>query len=131
MGNPLPGRLAGVLKLQLKLGRLDPLATCSLPVHPKRSFYGSRWRALLSFFFIYAYWPRRRYDGQCVALAFILAGATRFFEEALRLDDKPAFPALSNSLTIAQWFAVPIVLLGFALLFYFRRRNVLTTVGRV
>lgn len=79
--------------------------------------------AALTAAFLYAYWPRRQYDGQILSLMLIMAGTTRFFEESLRADDVAAFPALSSWMTIAQWIAMLIFFSGTGLLFYFRNRQ--------
>lgn len=78
--------------------------------------------AALTAAFLYAYWPRRRYDGQVFGLMLVMAAATRFFEEFLREDNGAAFPSVSASLTIAQWVGAGIAMFGFAWLLYFRAR---------
>ena len=55
--------------------------------------------------FLYLWWKRRRFDGQILALTILMIGTSRFFEEMLRSDVAAAFPAISRSLTIAQWTA--------------------------
>jgi phosphatidylglycerol:prolipoprotein diacylglycerol transferase len=95
----------------------------SLPVHPTQ-LYASL-AAMLTAGFLYAYWPRRKYDGQILALAMIMVAATRFFEELLRDDEGAVFPSISSWMTIAQWVALGLVAAGFGLLFYFRSRATL------
>lgn len=78
--------------------------------------------AVLTAGFLYAYWPRRRFDGQVFGLMLVMAAVTRFFEEFLRADNDAAFPSLSASLTIAQWIGGGIAAVGLAWLWYFRGR---------
>lgn len=106
---------------QLRSGLIPPDALHALRVHPTQLY--AALAALLAYVFLQLYWPRRKYDGQILSLTMIMAGATRFFEEALRIDDMPPFPSISTSLTIAQYLAVVLVAVGFGLLFYFRAKN--------
>jgi phosphatidylglycerol:prolipoprotein diacylglycerol transferase len=80
--------------------------------------------AALAAAFLYAFWRRRRFDGQVFGLMLVLAGITRFFEEFLRADVQAAFPALSASLTVAQWFSLLLVPAGVAWLVHAARRAV-------
>ncbi|MFH0939542.1 MAG: prolipoprotein diacylglyceryl transferase [Planctomycetota bacterium] len=91
-------------------------------IHPTQ-IYAALAAALIAVF-LYALWPRRRYDGQILSYMLIMAGVSRFFEELLRADESAAFPSVSISLTIAQWFAIGIALLGIGLLIRFRRCRV-------
>lgn len=93
----------------------------SLPVIPTQ-IYASIGAALIAAF-LYAYWPRRRFDGQIFGMLLIMTAVTRFLEEFMRADIPAAFPTLSNSLTIAQWFAFGLVTAGIIWLcvFYHRR----------
>ncbi|HLX64254.1 MAG TPA: prolipoprotein diacylglyceryl transferase [Planctomycetota bacterium] len=110
---------------QLALGDLPRGAAHAWPVHPTQLYASIA--GFLTYAFLFAYWPRRKYDGQILALTLIMAGTTRFFEEILRTDDPPALPSLSSWMTIAQWLAIPIVVFGFVLMAYFRKRNQLYT----
>lgn len=92
----------------------------SLPVHPTQLY--AALAAALTTAFLYAYWPRRRYDGQILALMLIMAGTTRFFEELLRADEPAAFAAVPW-MTLAHWFALGVCFTGVGLLFYFRQRG--------
>lgn len=103
---------------QVWTGLIQPHTPWSLGVHPTQ-LYASL-AAALTAGFLYAYWPRRKYDGQILALMMIMAASTRFFEELLRDDDGPGFPMLSSWMTIAQWFALAIFACGVALMLYFR-----------
>ena len=101
-------------------GLISPASPYSLPVHPTQIY--ACIAALLTAAFLYAYWPRRKYDGQILALAMIMVATTRFFEELLRDDEGAVFPSISGWMTIAQWVALGLVIAGFALLYYFRQR---------
>jgi phosphatidylglycerol:prolipoprotein diacylglycerol transferase len=103
---------------------LSSSAPYSLGVHPTQ-IYASL-AAALTAGFLYAYWPRRKYDGQLLALMMIMAATTRFFEELLRDDDGPGFPTLSSWMTIAQWFALGIFAFGVAMMLYLRRSQTKT-----
>jgi phosphatidylglycerol:prolipoprotein diacylglycerol transferase len=104
-------------------GWITPESLYSMPVHPTQIYASVA--AMLTAGFLYAYWPRRRYDGQILALAMIMVGATRFFEELLRDDEGAVFPSISSWMTIAQWVALGLITAGFALMYYFRRRATL------
>jgi phosphatidylglycerol:prolipoprotein diacylglycerol transferase len=112
---------APAYEAQLRLGQINAAALHSLPVHPSQLYASVA--AFLTYGFLYAYWPYRKYDGQMLSLMLMMAGTTRFFEEMLRSDDVPAFPSISASMTVAQWVAIPIVLLGFGMMLYFRRKG--------
>jgi len=101
---------------------IDKTAAHARAVHPTQ-IYASIAAALTSAF-LYAYWPRRKFNGQIISLMLIMAGTTRFFEEMLRTDEPAAFPDISASLTIAQWIAFGIVAAGFAMLAWFSRAPV-------
>lgn len=117
----LPG--APVFEWQVQAGEINAWAARSHPVHPTQLYAAIA--GFLTYAFLMLYWRRRKYDGQILALMLIMAGTTRFFEEMLRNDDAPPLPGISDSITIAQWLAIPIVLTGFGLMFYFRKKNTL------
>lgn len=99
-----------------------PLGAVFTPsIHPTQlyAFVGT---ALVAGF-LYAYWPRRRFDGQILGLMLIMVGATRFVEELFRADVGPGFPSLSNWLTIAQWLGMALIVLGSVWLLYFGTRR--------
>lgn len=96
-------------------------ANVTAPIHPTQlyAFVG----AALVAAFLYAYWPRRRFDGQILGLMLIMGGATRFAEELLRADVGPGIPSLSNWLTIAQWLGMALILAGAACLLVCSRKK--------
>jgi phosphatidylglycerol:prolipoprotein diacylglycerol transferase len=97
-------------------------ASSSLGVHPTQLYAAVG--AALTVAFLYSYWPRRRFDGQVLSLTLLMAGTLRFFEESLRDDEIAAFAPVP-SFTLAHWMAIAVVLIGFALMFYFKRRGTL------
>lgn len=102
-------------------GWISTSAARSLPVHPTQIY--AFLCAGLTAAFLYAYWPRRKYDGQILGLMLLMAGATRFFEEALRGDTPAAWPELAPSLSMAQWIGLSLVAISILWLHYFRRRG--------
>ena len=106
---------------QVNDGLIPETAVHSLAVHPTQIYASIA--AALTAAFLYAYWQRRKFDGQIISLMLVMAGSTRFFEEMLRTDEPAAFPELSNWLTIAQWLAMGIVAFGFSMLFWFSSRR--------
>lgn len=113
---------------QVQEGLIPPSAAWSAAVHPTQ-LYGAIGAALVAAC-LYSYWPRRRYDGQILALMLILASATRFFEELLRADEPPTFAAVPW-LTTAHWLALLALLAGAGLMFCFKRRGTLYKAGAV
>jgi phosphatidylglycerol---prolipoprotein diacylglyceryl transferase len=111
---------------QLDAGIIPPDALCTVGIHPTQ-VYASIASALTAAF-LYAYWPRRPYDGFILGIALIMAGCTRFFEELLRMDE-PALIEAIPFMTIAHWIAVGLIAVGVALLLFFRRRGTLYTPG--
>ncbi len=102
-------------------GWIENSAPLSLKVHPTQIYASIA--AALTAAFLYAYWPRRKYDGQILALSMIMVGATRFFEELLRDDEGAVFPTINGWMTIAQWVALGLIVTGFGLMFYWRNRG--------
>ena len=98
-------------------------AEYSLPVIPVQ-LYASLGAALIAAF-LYAYWPRRRFDGQVFGLLVIMVSLTRFLEEFLRADDVAAFPSISQTLTISQWTVIFLFCVGAAWLAFFYRKGTL------
>jgi phosphatidylglycerol:prolipoprotein diacylglycerol transferase len=110
---------------QVADGVIGEHAAFSAGVHPTQIY--ALIAGALTAAFLYAWWPRRRYDGQILALSLIMAGVSRFFEQMLR-DDEPAALASVPSMTVANWLAIVVVVAGAGLLLYFRRRGKLHTV---
>jgi len=109
---------------QVAAGLIPPDAACSAGVHPTE-LYAAIGGGLVAAV-LYSFWPRRRYDGQVLALTLIMAGVTRFFEELLRADEPAAFAAVP-SLTTSHWLALLVVVIGVGLLFFFKQRGMLYT----
>jgi phosphatidylglycerol:prolipoprotein diacylglycerol transferase len=108
---------------QIEHGLIAHSAKYTLPVIPTQ-VYASIGAGLIAAF-LYAYWPHRRFDGQVFGWLVVMAAVTRFLEEFLRADTGAAFPSLSSSLTIAQWFAFFLLALGTGWLIYFRKKKTL------
>jgi len=113
---------APVYEHQFRLGDIGANALSSLSVHPTQIYASIA--CLLTACFLYAYWPRRPYDGFMLALMMIMTGSMRFFEELLRDDVPPAFSAVPW-LTPAHYFALAVVSGGIGLMLFFRRRRTL------
>jgi phosphatidylglycerol---prolipoprotein diacylglyceryl transferase len=105
---------------QYKQGLVSATASHTLPIHPTQIYASIA--ATLTCVFLYAFWPHRKYEGQVLSLALIMAGSMRFFEELLRTDEGAAFPQISSTLTIAQYLAIFLIVAGFGCLMYFRNR---------
>jgi phosphatidylglycerol---prolipoprotein diacylglyceryl transferase len=93
---------------QIEQGVLPPIADFSLPVHPTQlyaAFAGAMILAILS-----AYYPRRRHDGEVMALLMILYPITRWPMESLRGDEAAIF----GGMTLSQNISVGLLLLGLA-----------------
>ncbi len=93
---------------QIEQGVLPPIAEFSLPVHPTQlyaAFAGAMILAILS-----AYYPRRRHDGEVMALLMILYPITRWPMESLRGDEAAIF----GGMTLSQNISVGLLLLGLA-----------------
>lgn len=114
---------AEVYQEQLTRGLITPDSAYSLPVIPTQILASIG--AALTAAFLYAYWPRRRFDGEVFGWLLIMAAITRFLEEFMRDDISASFPSISESLTIAQWFAFFLLTLGTAWMICFRRRHAL------
>jgi phosphatidylglycerol:prolipoprotein diacylglycerol transferase len=95
---------------QVQEGLIPPGASASLPLHPTQLYAvldGVVLLALLSIFY-----PRRRRDGEVMALLMVTYPVTRFLIEGLR-NDEPAFVA---GLTLSQ--AISVVLFGGGVAFW-------------
>lgn len=88
----------------------------SLAVHPAQLYAvldGLLLLALLSWFF-----PRRRRDGEVMALLMVTYPVTRFLIESVRNDE----PALAAGLTLSQWISVAVFAAGCLFWAYLLRR---------
>jgi phosphatidylglycerol:prolipoprotein diacylglycerol transferase len=91
---------------QVEVGLIPVYAGHSLPIHPTQVYAaldGILLLALLSAFF-----PRRRRDGEVMALLTVTYPVTRFLIEGLRADE----PALVLGMTMSQGISVGIFLAG-------------------
>jgi len=107
---------------QLRVGEIAEGALLSAPVHPTQLYAAIG--CLLTFSFLYAYWPRRPYDGFILSLLLIMTGSLRFFEELLRNDVPPTFASIPW-LTNAHFFALGAVVTGILMMLYFRQHRTL------
>ena len=94
-------------------GLIDKSASCSLPLHPSQ-LYDALSGFLLALF-TWAYYPRRRWTGEVVALGWIAYPINRFLIEFLR-SDKPG--QFATRLTIAQWVSMGLFAGGVAFYAY-------------
>jgi len=107
---------------QADAGLLFSGANRSLPVHPTQLYASIA--AGLTAAFLYCYWPRRRFNGEILGLALVMASAMRFFEEFLRDDDIAVWPQLSAWMTIGQWCALGLLAAGAVMWIYFKKQAV-------
>jgi phosphatidylglycerol:prolipoprotein diacylglycerol transferase len=96
-------------------GWISASSPFSLPVQPTQLF--SALDGLLLFGLLMVYFPRRRRDGEVMALLMVTYPVTRFLIEALRQDEGAAFAGM----TVSQLVSVGILLCGLALWTYLRR----------
>jgi phosphatidylglycerol:prolipoprotein diacylglycerol transferase len=83
----------------VEMGLIGPSALASLPVHPTQ-FY-SVLDGLILLGLLTAYYPRRRRDGEVMALLMVGYGITRFLVELLRADEGAVFAGLTLSQNIS------------------------------
>jgi len=101
------------LRLEIASGRtfeLKPVAatTRSRPVHPTQ-IYSAITAALLAWF-LWAYYPFRRRDGELIALLLTLYPISRFLEEIIHTDEPAVFgTGLSISQNISVALAVGVI----------------------
>ncbi len=84
---------------QVAAGLIPAHASHSLPIHPTQLYAvldGFLILALLSWFF-----PRRRRDGEVMALLMVTYPIARYMEESLRADEGPFFAGLTISQNIS------------------------------
>ncbi len=93
---------------QLDLGLISTDALRSLPIHPTQLY--SALDGLVLLFLLSAYYPRRKRDGEVMALLMVTYPVTRFLIEGLRNDE----PAFVFGMTVSQAISVVVVLAGLA-----------------
>ena len=103
---------------QVENGLLTPDSASSLPVHPTQLY--SAFDGLLILTLLTAYFPRRKRDGEVMALLTVTYPLTRFLNEALRSDE----PANMLGMTMSQAISVAIFLAGVAFWIALLRRPV-------
>ena len=91
---------------QIEQGILPPAAEFSLPVHPTQLYAALAGVIILAI--LCAYFPRRRRDGEVMALLMILYSLTRWPIESLRGDETAVFAGM----TLSQNISVGLLLLG-------------------
>ncbi len=92
----------------IEQGILPPAAEFSLPVHPTQLYAALSGVIILAI--LCAYFPRRRRDGEVMALLMILYSLTRWPIESLRGDETVVFAGM----TLSQNISVGLLLLGLA-----------------
>jgi phosphatidylglycerol:prolipoprotein diacylglycerol transferase len=91
---------------QVESGLIAPSALHSLPLHPTQLYAALDGLLLLGL--LTAYHPRRRRDGEVMALLMVSYPVTRFLIEGLRDDE----PAVLGGLTLSQVLSVVVFLGG-------------------
>jgi phosphatidylglycerol:prolipoprotein diacylglycerol transferase len=99
-------------------GLLDPASPATFPLHPTQIY--SSIDAFLLAWVTAAFYPRRRHDGETLALGCILYAITRFTIEYLRGDEPGQW---GTGLTISQLASVGILTTGLALLMFLSIRR--------
>jgi phosphatidylglycerol:prolipoprotein diacylglycerol transferase len=99
-------------------GLLDPASAATFPLHPTQIY--SSINAFLLAWVTAAFYPRRRHEGETLALGCILYAITRFTIEFLRADELGKW---GTGLTISQLASVAILTTGIALLGFLNLRK--------
>jgi phosphatidylglycerol:prolipoprotein diacylglycerol transferase len=99
----------------VELGLIPPGATWSLPVHPTQLYAAADGLLLLGL--LTWFYPRRRRDGEVMALLMVAYPVLRFVNEALRGDE----PAVAAGLTAAQAISVALLAAGAGTWLYLAR----------
>jgi phosphatidylglycerol:prolipoprotein diacylglycerol transferase len=97
-------------------GLISFTATTSCPIHPTQLY--SVLDGLVLFALLTIYYPRRRRDGEVMALLMTMYPITRFLIESLRDDE----PALLVGLTLSQLISVAIFIAAVVFWLYLSRR---------
>jgi phosphatidylglycerol:prolipoprotein diacylglycerol transferase len=90
----------------VEMGMVAPSALSSLPVHPTQLY--SVLDGLILLGLLTAYFPRRRRDGEVMALLMVGYGITRFLVELLRADEG----AVLAGLTLSQHISLGLLIGG-------------------
>jgi phosphatidylglycerol:prolipoprotein diacylglycerol transferase len=96
---------------QVDAGLISPLKLETLPVHPTQIYGSLAGFALLAL--LLAYFPRRRREGEVMALLMLVYPLTRWPLEVLRGDE----PAIWAGMTLAQNISVAVFIGGLAVWF--------------
>jgi phosphatidylglycerol:prolipoprotein diacylglycerol transferase len=102
----------------LEAGWITPLDDASLPVHPTQLYSFATGLLILAALTIY--YPRRRRDGEVMALLMLLYPVARFGVEAFRGDE----PAILLGMSAAQVISVVLFAGGLGLCAWLRRQPV-------
>jgi phosphatidylglycerol:prolipoprotein diacylglycerol transferase len=116
---PLELRLADQRTIDLPT---IPLPERSRPVHPTQ-LYSAIDAGLLGWL-LWAYFPLRRRDGECIALLLTIHPITRFLLEIIRTDEAAVF---NTGLSISQNVSILLLAAGLALWWYLSRQSRGTT----
>ena len=101
---------------QVVAGLIPAAAIRSLPIHPTQLYAvldGIALLAVLTWFY-----PRRRRDGEVMALLMVMYAVSRFLIEGFRSDE----PALALGLTMSQWISVSLFVGGCLFWFHLSRQ---------
>lgn len=122
-GKPLVGEAAKKWGLVFTDERslVYPREMMGVPLHPTQFYMAVKsFFVALSCYLLLKYW--KRFDGQAVAVAFLLYPPLRAFIEALRGDYQRGYiPYTNKLLTTSQGIGVVVFLVGVYALVYFRR----------
>ncbi len=107
------------IRVEMVGGQLRTLAAAprSLPTHPAQIY--SSITALLVAWFLWAYYPFRRRDGELLALLMVLYSVARFLLEMIRTDEAGI---LATQLTISQTISLLVLPAGIAFWCFLRSR---------
>jgi phosphatidylglycerol:prolipoprotein diacylglycerol transferase len=87
----------------------------TIGLHPTQAYESIS--TLLILFFLLAYYPYRRHDGELLALFFMLYSVHRFLNEMLRADNKPVW----GGMTLSQNGSLVVFAVGLVLFLWLRR----------
>lgn len=93
---------------------LPPFAPATIGLYPTQLY--ETVSMVLIIFFLLAYYPYRRHDGQLMVLLMVLYAFHRFVNESLRIE-----PTVGLGLTLSQWGSVVIFVAAAGMEIYLRR----------